>query len=74
MKFFDRYRPESVGDLTEVSLGDAAFDRETQRRAERLSPVVTIESGVFTGTHVLREDPNDNTPASTGHTEVAAAS
>jgi hypothetical protein len=76
MKFFDRYRPEKVGELTEVSLGDAAYDPDAQRRANQLSPVVTIESGIFTGTRVVREDaarPRGNTPAS-GQTGAIAAS
>ncbi len=56
LSFFNRYRPEAVGELSKISLGDALFDESKQEKAKHLSPILTIESGVFSGTHVVSDE------------------
>jgi hypothetical protein len=56
LSFFNRYRPEAVGELSKISLGDALFDVAEQEKAKNLSPILTIESGVLSGTHVVTEE------------------
>ena len=60
--FFKRYRSEEIGELSKISIGDALYDEAKRNAVKDLSPIVTIESGVFSGTHVVRDEDRPTRP------------
>jgi hypothetical protein len=56
--FLRRYDPDTIGELSKISVGDAFYDPARRAEVAHLSSVFRIEAGPFTGVHIIRdEDP-----------------
>ncbi|HXA29881.1 MAG TPA: hypothetical protein VN193_14165 [Candidatus Angelobacter sp.] len=59
-EFLRRYDPDTIGEFTKISVGDAFYDPAKREEVAHRSGVVAIEHGPFVGVHLIR--PDDDPP------------